>query len=470
MRFASPAMILSILAAITSPLDAGEVSPRSRESFNGGWRFARFGPMPDGSRRPEPGAERWSIQTSASSEELAKGNMAEHAIDGNSETRWCPAGPGTSEWLTLDLGSGRSASGIEVDWEFPDLEYAYAVDGSTDGRTWNALASGSSRDASKRLSLARTARVLRVRPLRLPEVKWASIREVRLFDTDGRPIANSRLPGGDSPATLDFDDSVWRTLDVPHDWGIEGPFRDDLPGDTGKLPWKGIGWYRKHFTLPDNDRGKRVFIDFDGAMANARVWLNGREVGGWPYGYQSFRVELTPHVKFGSDNVLAVRLDTASWGSRWYPGAGLYRNVWLVKTSPVHVTHWGVYVTTPSIGGEEGTVKLAITVENQLKQEVTVVVRPEIYELGHDGMVGSKAAGPEAKLLAITAGRQGFLELTATVPGQGDGTSPRRSFTRRASASARTAGWRISTSSHLASVRSSSRRVTDSSSTGSASS
>ena len=126
-------------------------------------------------------------------------------------------------------------------------------------------------------------------------------------------------------------------LDVPHDWGIEGPFRDDLPGDTGKLPWKGIGWYRKHFNVPESDRGKHVFIDFDGAMANAQVWLNGQYVGTWPYGYQPFRLELTPHLHFGADNVLAVRLDTAHWGSRWYPGAGLYRNVWLVKTSPVHV-------------------------------------------------------------------------------------------------------------------------------------
>ena len=118
-------------------------------------------------------------------------------------------------------------------------------------------------------------------------------------------------------------------------------------------------------TVPAGDQGKRIFIDFDGAMANAKVWLNGQYVGTWPYGYQPFRLELTPHVKFGSENVLAVRLDTAHWGSRWYPGAGLYRNVWLVKTTPVHVAHWGVYVTTPSITDEEGKVRVTATLENQ---------------------------------------------------------------------------------------------------------
>ena len=276
------------------------------------------------------------------------------AFDGDPQTRWCASGGGLNEWLMLDLGSELPVEAIEVDWEFPDLDYEFAVEWSNEGQAWNRLASGSSRDASKRLKLTRSARFLRVRPLELPEGKWASIREIRLYGPDGKPITNRRLPAGQTPAEPDFDDSAWRTLDVPHDWGIEGPFRDDLPGDTGKLPWKGIGWYRKHFNVPAGDQGKRIFIDFDGAMANAKVWLNGQDVGGWPYGYQPFRLELTPHVKFGAENVLAVRLDTAHWGSRWYPGAGLYRNVWLVKTNPVHVGHWGVFVTTPSITDEKG--------------------------------------------------------------------------------------------------------------------
>ena len=279
----------------------------------------------------------------ASSEESAKGNVAADAFDGDPQTRWCASGGGTSEWVQLDLGEERKIGRVALEWEFPDLTYGSAIETSADGKQWAPFAPG-------------PARFVRVRVTQLPEGKWASIREIRLFDADGQPIKNTRVAGGEAPPSAEFDDSDWRTLDVPHDWGIEGPFRDELPGDTGKLPWKGIGWYRKHFSVPAGDQGKRIFIDFDGAMANAKVWLNGQYVGGWPYGYQPFRLELTPHVKFGAENVLAVRLDTAHWGSRWYPGAGLYRNVWLVKTSPVHVGHWGVFVTTPSITDEQGVV------------------------------------------------------------------------------------------------------------------
>jgi len=134
-------------------------------------------------------------------------------------------------------------------------------------------------------------------------------------------------------------ESNWEKLNLPHDWAIKGPFRIELSGGTGKLPWKGIGWYRKHFTVPTSDSGKQIFVDFDGAMAYAKIYLNGNYVGTWPYGYSSFRMNLTPFLKFGQDNVLAVRLDTESWDSRWYPGAGIYRHVWLVKNNPVHVGH-----------------------------------------------------------------------------------------------------------------------------------
>src|SRR4030042_2570548 len=140
-------------------------------------------------------------------------------------------------------------------------------------------------------------------------------------------------------------DNEWLTVDLPHDWAIEGPFNDTLENNTGLLPWKGIGWYRKHFTLSDSDRDKRIYIDIDGAMANAKVWLNGKFVGEWPYGYTSFRLDLTPYILWGKENVIAVRLDTKNCDSRWYPGAGLYRNVWLVKTSQVHIAHNGAFCT-----------------------------------------------------------------------------------------------------------------------------
>jgi hypothetical protein len=405
-------MLWGIAAANESPV-------RTRESFNANWRFARFGPMPDRSSRPEPGSERWSVLTSASSEELAKDNTAEHAFDGDQETRWCASSGGTDEWLMLDLGRDRKIGRIDVGWEFPDQTYGSAIEVSPDGKAWTPFAPGA-------------ARCLRIRATKLPDSKWASIREVKLFDADGQVIRNERLAGADSPSNVEFDDSQWRTLNVPHDWGIEGPFRDDLPGDTGKLPWKGIGWYRKHFTLPAGDQGKRLFIDFDGAMANARVWLNGQYVGTWPYGYQAFRLELTPHVKFGSDNVLAVRLDTARWGSRWYPGAGLYRNVWLVKTRPVHVAHWGVYVTTPSITDEKGIARIIVAVENQSRENAKISVQSEVLEFGPDGVVGARVAATPSFDFEVGGGGSGSVDSTAAIPNpkQWDLATPNRYIAR----------------------------------------
>ena len=137
------------------------------------------------------------------------------------------------------------------------------------------------------------------------------------YDHAASETAANREPENLQLPTLS--DSGWRTVEVPHDWAIEGPFSDTLENNTGLLPWKGIGWYRKHFALTENDRGKRIYIEFEGAMAYAKVWLNGKYVGEWPYGYSSFRLDLTPYIQVGKENLLAVRLDTKSWDSRWYP-------------------------------------------------------------------------------------------------------------------------------------------------------
>ena len=227
----------------------------------------------------------------------------------------------------------------------------------------------------------------------------------------------SALPEPTNPplSSMTFDDSTWRSLEVPHDWGIEGPFRSELDSGSGKLPWQAIGWYRKHFTVPAEDKGQRIFIDFDGAMANAEVWLNGKSVGGWPYGYNSFRLELTPQVVFGGENVLAVRLDTTMWGSRWYPGGGIYRNVWLVKTAPVHVGQWGVQVITPTLTDERGDVRLAVTVDNQAETNATAKVRTEIHERARSGGVGAKVAETTVATKKIAAGASATLSLAASV-------------------------------------------------------
>lgn len=209
-------------------------------------------------------------------------------------------------------------------------------------------------------------------------------REIIDFNEGWRFARFENMPDGtyrEEPTDLQapgLDDSGWLMLDVPHDWGIAGPFRDDIPNFTGKLPWAGIGWYRKSFPLSKDD-DRQVFIEFDGAMSDTQVWLNGEYVGRWPYGYASFRLDLTPHVRRGVQNVLAVRLNNRENSARWYPGGGIYRHVRLVKTGPLHVDHWGVYVTTPQVGTDEATVRIRTEIENRLETEGDLSVLHEIF-------------------------------------------------------------------------------------------
>ena len=199
---------------------------------------------------------------------------------------------------------------------------------------------------------------------------------VKYFNASTDAATTDKEPAGLQLQSVN--DNSWRTLDLPHDWAIEGPFSDTLENNTGLLPWKGIGWYRKHFSVDESDKGKRIYIDFDGAMAYAEVWLNGKHVGGWPYGYTSFRLDLTPYINFGEENLIAVRLDTKSWDSRWYPGAGIYRNVWLVKTSQLHITYNGVFCSTPEIKKEKAILSVGAEVESHFNQPVTVAVKASV--------------------------------------------------------------------------------------------
>lgn len=233
------------------------------------------------------------------------------------------------------------------------------------------------------------------------------------------------------PANLEFEnvhDKNWRKLDLPHDWAIEGPFRIELKGETGKLPYQGIGWYRKHFSVLTKDKGKQFFIDFDGAMANAQVWLNGQYVGTWPYGYNSFRMDLSPFLKFGQENVIAVRLDTEKWESRWYPGAGIYRHVWLIKTSPVHVTHWGTFITTPEISDASALVKMDVTIDNKGEKSVEVTVETQVFEFNQNKTIGTKVASFNKSSVAIQAGNNSMVSLNASIknPKRWDIVSPNR--------------------------------------------
>ena len=176
--------------------------------------------------------------------------------------------------------------------------------------------------------------------------------------------------GADAAA---FSDGAWRQISVPHDWSIEGPNPPANPfsqsaastGRGGYLP-SGIGWYRKHFTLAQVPQGRRVFVEFDGVMADSDVYVNGTHIGNHPYGYTSFRYDITASVKLGSaDNVIAVKTDTSlEPAERFYSGAGIYRDVRLIATDPVHVDQWATYVTTPAPTTAAATVHVQTTVVN----------------------------------------------------------------------------------------------------------
>jgi beta-galactosidase len=243
---------------------------------------------------------------------------------------------------------------------------------------------------------------------------WKFVRYFNAADentTAEKEPANLQVP--------EVNDANWRTLDLPHDWAIEGPFHDSLENNTGLLPWKGIGWYRKHFQVTESDRGKRIYVDFDGAMAYAKVWLNGKYVGEWPYGYTSFRLDLTPYINIGKENIIAVRLDTKNWDSRWYPGAGLYRNVWLTKTSQVHVAYNGLFCTTPEIKKERGMVSVKAEVENHTGEPFPVTIKAQVYKLNAKF---EPAGAPVAESVTATATLQGSnthdfrLDIPVTQP------------------------------------------------------
>jgi beta-galactosidase len=217
------------------------------------------------------------------------------------------------------------------------------------------------------------------------------------FDGDWR-FLKADAPGAEAPG---FDDVSWRALSVPHDWSIEGPFDSKNPtGGAGAFLPSGVGWYRKHFTLADADARRRVFLEFDGVMANSDVWIDGYHLGKRPYGYVSFRYELTGHLRFGAGNanVVAVRADTSAQpASRWYTGAGIYRHVRLIVTDPVHLDQWATFVTTPRIGAREATVRVETTVVNQSDAPRTVWL--EVTLVAPDGKT-LQSAGTHAQTVA----------------------------------------------------------------------
>jgi beta-galactosidase len=178
-----------------------------------------------------------------------------------------------------------------------------------------------------------------------------------------------------------YNDSNWRKLDLPHDWAIEGPF--DVKNDcrTGGLPVHGTGWYRKHFKMPASAKGKVIRIEFEGAMYNSHIWVNGKKVGHRPYGYIGFEFDISDYLKYdNSENIIAIRLTPEDYASRWYPGAGLYRSVWLKTDEPIYVDLYGTYIITPTVTAKKGVVQHETTVVNKTTKIKKVKVSHEYFD------------------------------------------------------------------------------------------
>lgn len=372
---------------------------RTVENFNSDWLFARYGMQADGSRIAEPGPGLRKFTFSSSSEELGFSYSPYLAMDSDEKSYWLPAYSDQKPWVIVDL---LSPTFIQKANTIGNTDSKLAiVEGSIDQKTWGKLPGN--------------YRFVKITYSKSPKEEPLKIREIQLFNESGAVIKNDVVKNSVSPASASFVDFNWRKLNLPHDWGIEGPFRMDLDGNTGKLPWRGIGWYRKHFMTATWEKGKQFYLDFDGAMANAEVYLNGKKVGERPYGYSSFRVDLTPFIAYGKDNVIAVRLNTEKLGSRWYPGAGIYRDVRLVKVNPVHVAQWGTFVTTPKISSESATANVMITLENNVSRETTAGYNVEIFELDQNDMAGKKVASLPKQMQIIGANKREEVEVNLIV-------------------------------------------------------
>jgi len=218
---------------------------------------------------------------------------------------------------------------------------------------------------------------------------------------DGNPGADFKF------VKADFDDNSWEQVDLPHDWAIKGPFMEgwdaEIGGGMGRLPSPGVAWYRKKIYISENDKGKQIFLEIDGAMSYAIVWVNGYLAGGWPYGYASWSIDITSFLKYGCENQIAIRLDNPNHSSRWYPGGGIYRNVWLTKVYPVYVDKWGTFVKTIKIDTNYANLEIDVNICNTFKNDVVVTLIHEIYEYNDKGIYKNAINKIKIKNLKIFA-------------------------------------------------------------------
>ena len=221
-----------------------------------------------------------------------------------------------------------------------------------------------------------------------PDTSAPRIRET--FDF-GWKFSRGDSPGAQMP---EFSESGWKSVDLPHDWSIEGPFDEKEPaGSCGAYLPTGIGWYRKRFLLPEVHKDKMLTIEFDGIYQNSEVWINGQYLGKRPYGYVPFFYDLTPHISFGRDNAIAVKVDNSrQTNCRWYSGSGIYRHTWLLSTNRVHVAHWGTFVASHHISKDAATLQIGTRVRNDGGNAALCTLLTSVFDDGANAIQNVQAS------------------------------------------------------------------------------
>ncbi|MBQ7023834.1 MAG: DUF4982 domain-containing protein [Akkermansia sp.] len=360
--------ILPLIALGIATAYAGE-----RETFDFGWKFKYFG----GFDPADAGSPTWSSGYQG-------GHPASHAVDGNLETRWCAPNSNAGHKLVVAPGFEDPVKLFLIYWEAPStFDVTVKVVCHDESKNFEVSFNQGGQAASfVQMPEPSSIRYIMVTvPKGTHSRQWMSVREVLFTGADNTPLKVRHGKPAVAHAAVDASEIGYKSVQLPHDWAIESPFLEPEPNETGKLPWNGWGWYRKNFDVPATfDASKeRWYLDFDGVMSRPQIYVNGQKAGEWAYGYNSFRVDITPFLKAGQQNLVAVMASNLPLSTRWYPGAGIYRHVWLEKTGPVHLSKWPTYVTTPEITEDSAQVKVQTTVANtgDTPAEITVYQQAE---------------------------------------------------------------------------------------------
>ena len=363
----SAKILFPMMAFTTTLAMAGE-----RECFDFDWKFKYFG-----------GYDPALAGSSATATKYQGGHPASHAVDNDMNTRWCAPDPLGGHKLMVRPNFDDPVKLFFIYWEKTcNFDVTVTVKCKNGKKVVEKFNAGG--QAAAFIMMADDPQPIDSVLISIDggttSTQWASIKEVIFTGVDNRPIQVKNGAGALIHALPDASEKGYKEVQLPHDWAVESPFLADEPNETGKLPWNGWGWYRKHFDVPADFSAEkdRYYLDFDGVMSNPKVYVNGKYAGEWAYGYNSFRVDITQHLKPGQKNLVAVMASNLPLSTRWYPGAGIYRHVWLEKTGPIHLTQWPTYITTPVVSKNAATVKVQTTVANTGTESAEIVVQQQV--------------------------------------------------------------------------------------------